>query len=81
MFTRRACACSLPAASDLPGTDKPTVTVAMDVNGRYISTTRWSNPEALREELHQAAKKSAAPLTLVVQADKVGAVQHSSGSP
>ena len=61
---------SLPAASDLPGTDNPTVTVAIDVNGRLYFQNQLVNPEDLREQLHLAATKSARPLTLVVQADK-----------
>jgi biopolymer transport protein ExbD len=61
---------ALPAADDLAGTDKPTISVALDKNGRLyfenqsIEESQWTN------QLQVAAKKSAEPLTLVVQADK-----------
>jgi biopolymer transport protein ExbD len=51
----------LPRADGLPGTDKPTVSVAVDADGRLYYENQW---------ITDAANKSPEPLTLVVQADK-----------
>jgi len=60
----------LPAANDLPGTDQPTVTVAVDAaNQLYFANQLISEPE-LRSRLAAARANSPEPLTLVVQADK-----------
>jgi biopolymer transport protein ExbD len=60
----------LPAANDLAGTDKPTVTVAVDAaNQLYYANQLISEPE-LKSRLAAAAANSREPLTLVVQADK-----------
>src|SRR5262245_41401307 len=60
----------LPVASDLPGTDKPTITVAIDANGRLYFQNQMVAVRDLRERLRVAAQNSKEPLTLVVQADK-----------
>jgi biopolymer transport protein ExbD len=60
----------LPAADDLPGTDKPTVAVALDKNGRLYFENHWIEEADLKGRLRQAATNSAQPLVLVVQADK-----------
>lgn len=60
----------LPRADGLPGTDKPTVSVAMDADGRLYYENQWIEEGALRRRLQEAARKSAAPLSLIVQADK-----------
>lgn len=60
----------LPTASDLPGTDKRHVSVAIDANGRMYFENQGINENQLREELRKAAQESPEPLTLVVQADK-----------
>jgi biopolymer transport protein ExbD len=60
----------LPRGNGLPGTDKPTVSVAIDADGRLYYENQWIEEKALRSRLQQAAKKSSEPLTLVVQADK-----------
>ncbi len=60
----------LPVADDLPGTDKATVAVAIDANGRLYFENRWIDEDRLKQRLAQAAKNSAQPLTLLVQADK-----------
>lgn len=61
---------NLPVANDLPGTDKPTVTVAVDAAGRLYFENQLVEPKDLKAQLEAAAKKSPEPLTLVVQADK-----------
>jgi len=60
----------LPAVADLPGTDKPTVSVALDRNGRLYFENQSIEESQLRSQLRSAAKNSAEPLTLVVQADR-----------
>jgi biopolymer transport protein ExbD len=60
----------LPRADGLPGTDKPTVSVAVDRDGRLYYENQWIEENDLRGRLREAAKKSPEPLTLVVQADK-----------
>jgi biopolymer transport protein ExbD len=60
----------LPRAEGLPGTDKPTVSVAMDADGRLYYENQWLEEGALGRRLQEAARKSPTPLTLVVQADK-----------
>jgi biopolymer transport protein ExbD len=60
----------LPAASDLPGTDKPTVTVAVDADGRLFFANQIVSENELKSHLAMAQKDSSAALTLVVEADK-----------
>jgi len=60
----------LPRAEGLPGTDKPTVSVAVDADGRLYYENQWIAESDLRGCLREAVKKSPEPLTLVVQADK-----------
>ena len=60
----------LPQANGLPGTDKRTVSVAIDADGRLYYENQWIEEKALRGRLQEAARKSSEPLPLVVQADK-----------
>ena len=60
----------LPQGKDLPGTDKPTVSVAIDADGRLYYENQWIEEKALRDRLQEVARKSSEPLTLVVRADK-----------
>ena len=60
----------LPVADDLPGTDKPTVTVAVDANGRFYFANQVVAEGQLKTALRTAAQKSRDPVTLVIQADK-----------
>ena len=64
----------LPAADDLPGTDRPTVTVALDTGNRLYFKNQLITEADLKSRLREAVKNSPEPLTLVVQAD--GAVTH-----
>jgi biopolymer transport protein ExbD len=59
----------LPVANDLPGTDKPTVAVAVDANGRFYFANQIITEDKLKSALKTAAQKSHA-LTLVIHADK-----------
>jgi biopolymer transport protein ExbD len=60
----------LPPASDLPGTDKPTVSVAIDAEGRLFFANQIVTEKELKSHLSAAVKDAREPLTLVVQADK-----------
>ena len=61
---------AMPTATDLPGTDHATVSVAVDANGQlYYENTLTSEPE-LKSNLLQVVAHAREPLTLVVQADK-----------
>jgi biopolymer transport protein ExbD len=60
----------LPATGDLPGTDKPTVAVAIDADGRLFFANQIVTENELKSHLRDAAKKSHEPLTLIVQADQ-----------
>ena len=64
----------LPVAEDLPGTDKPTVTVAMDEQGRYYYLSQIIEEAALKAQFTNAVATTSEPLTLVIEADK--AVRH-----
>ncbi len=60
----------LPVAQDLPGTDKPTVAVAIDSQGRLYFDNQLVPEDQLKGRLRQAVQGSREPLTLLVQADK-----------
>ena len=60
----------LPAANDLPGTDQPSVSVAVSSDGRFYFANQMVSEAQLQASLADAAKKSPDPLTLVIQADK-----------
>jgi len=60
----------LPVADDLPGTDKPTISVAIDKNGRLYFENQWIEENELKEQLRQAVAQAREPLALVVEADE-----------
>ena len=60
----------LPVANDLPGTDKPTVSVAIDANGRLYFENQLIEANELKNRLRKAVERSGEPLTLAVQADE-----------
>jgi len=61
---------NLPKADNQPGTDKPTVTVAMDESGRYFFNNQTIEAEALKTSLRAVAQQSPEPLTLVILMDQ-----------
>ena len=67
---------NLPMADDLPGIDKPSVTVAIDSNGRLFFQNQLIERDVLQSRLRDIAKKNSEPLTLVVQADKAVAYER-----
>ena len=60
----------LPVAGELPGTDKPTVTVAMDESGFYYFNNQMIDESALKAELTNAVSTATEQLILVIQADR-----------
>lgn len=60
----------LPAAENLPGTDKPTVAVAIDASGRWYYQNEVIDETRLRQRLTEVVKGAPEPPVLVVQADK-----------
>jgi len=60
----------LPTTADLPGTDHPSVAVAVGPAGQFYFKNQQVSVDELKSLLQAEAKKSAEPLTLVVQADK-----------
>ncbi len=60
----------LPNGEGLSGTDKPTLSVAIDADGRLYYENQWIEEKALFARLQEATRKSSDPLTLIVQADK-----------
>ena len=61
---------NLPSADNLPGTDKPTVTVAMDQSGSCYFQNQMVDEAALKVQLIKIVAHAAEPLTLIIQADK-----------
>ena len=59
----------LPEATDLPGTDRPTLLVAVGTNGQLSFENQLIQEAQLISRLKGAVQNSAEPLTLVVQAD------------
>jgi biopolymer transport protein ExbD len=60
----------LPSADDLPGTDQPNLSVAVDASGRFYFANQVVTAAQLKSDLSAAVKKSREPLTLVIHADK-----------
>ena len=58
-----------PMAGGLPGTDQPSVSVAMDANGRYYFANQIVSEDQLKRALFAVAEKTRG-LTLVIHADK-----------
>lgn len=57
-------------ATDLPGTGKPTVAVAIDSNGRLFFSNQMVTESELTDQLHRTVIAAKSPLTLVIQADQ-----------
>jgi biopolymer transport protein ExbD len=58
------------SANDLPGTDKPTVAVAIDSGGRLFFASQMVTEQQLTDQLKRAVSASKSPLTIVIQADE-----------
>jgi biopolymer transport protein ExbD len=57
-------------ADDLPGTDQPTVTVAVDASGRLFFRNQLIEADQLQSRLREEVARAGSALTLVVQQDK-----------
>ncbi|MFO1475154.1 MAG: biopolymer transporter ExbD [Verrucomicrobiota bacterium] len=57
-------------AEGLPGTDQPTLSVAVDAAGRFYYENQAIAADALQSRLKSAAAAAGVPMTLVVRADK-----------
>ena len=66
----------LPLADDLPGTDQPTITVAMDAAGRLFYENQLIAEGQLTNRLVAAVKTATEKPTLVVQADKAASYEN-----
>ena len=66
---------NLPVADDLPGTDNPSVAVAIDSGGRLFFQNQLVEHDDLRKRLGDIARANPEPLTLIVQADKAVAYE------
>jgi len=60
----------LPEANNLPGTDQPTIAVAMDANGRLFYQNQLVQESQLRKCLAEAARAMPEKPTLLVLADR-----------
>lgn len=59
-----------PQAANLPGTDKPSVGVAIDSVGRLYFRNQMMTESQLQTQLRTAMRSAGQPLTLVIHADK-----------
>lgn len=59
-----------PVADNLPGTDQPTVAMAVDAGGNYYFDNQLVTRRVLIASLRAATNQSRAPLTLVIHADQ-----------
>ncbi len=59
----------LPEATNLPGTDRPTLAVAVGASGQFYFENQLIQEAQLKSRLKAAVQDSTEPLTLVVQAD------------
>lgn len=68
----------LPAVSqELPGTDRPTISVALGAGGQiYFKNQLVEDEQQFQSQLRDAAAKAKEPLTLIVQADKTATEEH-----
>ena len=60
----------LPRADGLVGTDKPSLSVAIDAAGRLYFENQLIEENELRARLRRAVKSSSEPLALIIAADK-----------
>jgi biopolymer transport protein ExbD len=60
----------LPVANDLPGTDAPTVSVAVDKDGRLYFQNQSIPENDLKSRLRNFKTNSAEPLVVLVHADE-----------
>ncbi len=59
-----------PAADNLPGIDRPSVSMAVDADERLYYENQIVTERQLRVDLQAAARGAREPLTLIIHADK-----------
>ncbi|MCI0748794.1 MAG: biopolymer transporter ExbD [Verrucomicrobia subdivision 3 bacterium] len=59
----------LPDAPDLPGTDRPTIAVAVDESSRFYFNNQVTPEATLRDRLREASSKTP-DLALIIHADR-----------
>lgn len=64
----------LPTGENLPGTDRATISVAVDQGGRYYFQNQIIEESALQIQFTNAASQATEPLVLVIYADQ--SVKH-----
>jgi biopolymer transport protein ExbD len=60
----------LPQSESLPGTDRPTVSVAIDAGGILYFQNQIVTRPLLQEKLRAEMTRASEPLTLLIQADR-----------
>jgi biopolymer transport protein ExbD len=65
----------LPVANDLPGTDKPPLSVAVDKDGRLYFENQRVEENDLKVRLNRVATNSPEPLVVLVHADETVALK------
>jgi biopolymer transport protein ExbD len=60
----------LPVANDLPGTETPSLSVALDKDGRLYFQNQWIEENDLKSRLRGFKTNSADPLVVLVHADE-----------
>ena len=67
---------TMTGGNDLPGTDQPTITVAMDAGNRLFHANQLVSEAELRNRLKQAVAESTEPPTLIIQAHKTVTLEN-----
>jgi biopolymer transport protein ExbD len=65
----------LPVANDLPGTEKPPLSVALDKDGRLYFENQRIDENDLKMRLKRVATNSSEPLVVLVHADEAVALK------
>jgi biopolymer transport protein ExbD len=65
----------LPVANDLPGTEKPPLSVALDKDGRLYFENQRIDENDLKMRLNRVATNSSEPLVVLVHADEAVALK------
>jgi biopolymer transport protein ExbD len=66
---------NLPVTGDLPGTDQPTIAVAVDRDGYFYFDNQRLQPSELKTRLRGVARQATTPPALLVQADKAASYE------
>jgi biopolymer transport protein ExbD len=62
--------------NDLPGTDRPPITIAVDANNRLFHANQLISERELKVRLARAVANSPEPPTLIIQAHKAVTLEH-----